>query len=124
MKNGILLAVVLAQLGSPALACEYYAWVSHGPAEKEGASGGTENVYHSSGVMSLGHGFKAVYSDMGETRRADGFRIENLGPFENEAVAGKALSDVVDELEGRGYVERSLRHELPEVIERDKVICE
>lgn len=123
MKQGILLALVLSLLGSPALACEYYAWVNYGPAGKQGTVGETENVYHSSGVMSLKHGFKAVYSDMGETRRADGFRIENLGPFEHEAVAGKELSDLVAELEGRGYVEKSLRHQLPEVILRNKVPC-
>lgn len=124
MKKGLFIGLLLSVAASPTLACEYYAWVSYGPAKKNGDLKKTEDVYQSSGVMSLEHGFKAVYSEMGETHGAGGFRIENLGPFQNEAVAGKALSDFLDELEGRGYEEAGPRHTLPDLIEKNKVSCQ
>lgn len=124
MKRGMLLALMLSMLGTPALACEFYAWVNYGPAPKDRQPDNTEAVYKSSGVMQLEHGFKAVYSDVGETRHVTGFQIENLGPFENGAVAERALSDFIGKLEDDGYSEATARHDLPQVLERDKVACE
>jgi hypothetical protein len=39
-------------------------------------------------------------------------------------VAGRELSDFIDALEKQGYLEKTLRHQLPGVVERNKVVCE
>jgi hypothetical protein len=124
MRNGMIAIVLLCFLSARALACEYYAYVDYGPAVKDGYLNETENAYHSSGVLKLKKGFKATYSEFGETSDVSGFHIKNLGPFENEAVATKALVDFIDQLEARGFVEKTSRHSFPEVILENMQECD
>jgi hypothetical protein len=83
----------------------------------------TQKSFKSSGLKKYKKGFRAVYTSYGQTTLASGFAIENIGPYDTEAVAYDALKSFIDTLKSDGYVKKSHRHTFPAVILRNKKTC-
>lgn len=123
MKKFFLIVFVTFLSQNAFAACQYYAYVSYGPAMVNGNLNEKQNVYKSSGLRKNLEGFRAVYTSYGQVTLASGFAIENIGPYDTEAVAYDALNSVIDELESAGYVKKNRSHTVPAIILRNKKKC-
>ena len=120
-----LFCIVLLFLASDVMAeCQYFAYISYGPAMFNGHLDKHENAYKSSNIFKNIGGFKAVFTSFNQTSLAGGFKIENIGPYDTEMVAYTALENFLDHLKSEGFVKKSSKHTFPAIILRNKKKCD